>query len=637
MFKSFFNRYHNAWNNLRREIKPIVGFEIWFSLIFAVVLAPFTAWLVDNLLISNGQIAVSNENIITFFISLRGVLFIVLSASFFLGLVFLEWIGLMIISLTAADGRMISVSRVLGEEAVHAWSVIRLGMLQAILYFLASLPFLAAGALIYFAFLAEHDINYYLSERPWQLWVALFISAIIGGSYLLLGAWLYIRWLFAIPALIFENANPVEALRKSWQRTRHRFIELAMPQAVWWLFILFASFITTLVLKAVFTFVLVHAGLNLYVILPVAVVALGVILITQLFWFIMGKTVYMFIIVDFYRETLKRKIELHAKWWLLKKFSPAILQKIGWVGVCLALLTAISVGVVFFESFDFDRRDIAVTAHRGSSLKAPENTISALEQAIADGADYAEIDVQTTADGVVILMHDADLMRLSSINRKIEDIPYEELGKIDIGSWFSKDFSTERIATLEEAIRFCKGRIKLNIEMKYNRPDPQLAEKVGELIQSNSFDKNCVITSLDYGELKKFKALFPEIKVGLTVFQALGDFTQSEVDFLSIDATQAASRLVKQAQQNGKQIHVWTVNDLQTALLMIEVGVDNIITDNPVAIQNWLQAWNDLSGTEKIALWLRNLFLQTTFEKITLWLRNLFLQGDSVLGTESLQ
>jgi hypothetical protein len=69
---------------------------------------------------------------------------------------------------------------------------------------------------------------------------------------------------------------------------------------------------------------------------------------------------------------------------------------------------------------------------------------------------------------------------------------------------------------------------------------------------------------------------------------------------------------------------------------MIEVGVDNIITDKPDAIQNWLQAWNELSGTEKIALWLRNLFLQTTLENITLWLRNLFLQDDSVLGTEPL-
>jgi glycerophosphoryl diester phosphodiesterase len=613
MFRSFFNRYHNAWNNLRREIKPIVGFEIWFSLIFAIVLAPFTVWLVDNLLISDGQIAVSNEDIITFIISLRGVLFILLSTAFFLGLAFLEWVGLMIIALAAADGRMISVSRVLGEQVVHAWSVIRLGLLQAIIYFSAGLPFLAAGAVTYFAFLGEHDINYYLSERPWQLWITLLISGIIGGSYLLVGAWLYIRWLFAIPALI-----------------------LAMPQAVWWLFILLASFVTTLVFKSLFTFVLVHARLELFVVLPVVVVALGVILTIDLFWFIMGKTVYMFLIVEFYRGALKQKVKLHKERWLLKKISPPIMKKIGWIGVCLALLAAIFVGIAFFESFNFDRRYIAVSAHRGSSLKAPENTISALEQAIADGADYAEIDVQTTADGVVILMHDADLMRVSSIDRRIAEVRYEELGKIDIGSWFSKDFSNERTATLEEAIRFCKGRIKLNIELKYNRPDPDLAEKVGKLIRRNSFYKNCVITSLDYDELKKFKALFPEVKTGLTVFQALGDFTESEVDFLSIDAAQATSRLVKHAKQNGKQLHVWTVNDLQTALLMIEVGVDNIITDKPDVIQNWLQTWNNLSNTEKLALWLRNLFLQTTFEKITLWLRNLFLQDNTVLGTEPL-
>ena len=637
MFRSFYNLYKNAWTNLRKQIKPIISFEIWFSLIFAVVLAPFTAWMVDSLLISNGQIAVSNEGIIAFLISLRGVLFIILSASFFLGLAFLEWIGLMTICLAAADGRVISVSRVLGEEAIHAWTVIRLGLLQAIIYFSVSLPFIAAGTLTYFTFLAEHDINYYLSEKPWQLWISLLISAIIGGSYLLVSAWLYIRWIFAIPALIFEDAQPVEALRKSWQRTRHRFLELAMPQAVWWILILLASLVSTLVFKAVFTFVLVHAGLNLFIIVPVVGVALGIILITQLLWFIMGKTVYMFLIVDFYRETVKQKIKLHEKWWLLKKISPAVLQKIGWIGVCLALVATIFVGIVFFESFNFDRRDIAITAHRGSSLKAPENTISALEQAIADGADYAEIDVQTTADGMVILLHDADLMRVSSSDRKIMETRYEQLGKIDIGSWFSKDFSSERIPTLEEAIRFCKGKIKLNIELKYNRPDPELAEKVGNLIRSNAFAKNCVITSLDYGELKKFKALFPEIKAGLTVFQALGDFTASEVDFFSIDATQAASHVVKQAQQKGKQIHVWTVNDLQTTLSMIEVGVDNIITDKPAAIHKWLQAWNDLSGTEKIALWMRNLFLQTTYEKISLWLRNLFLQGHSVLGTESLQ
>ena len=184
---------------------------------------------------------------------------------------------------------------------------------------------------------------------------------------------------------------------------------------------------------------------------------------------------------------------------------------------------------------------------------------------------------------------------------------------------------------------FLDSVTEADVFMKYNRPDPDLAAKVGKLIQDHLFHKDCVITSLDYGELTKFKALFPEIRIGLTVFQALGDFTENEVDFLSIDAAQAASHLVKHAQQNGKQIHVWTVNDLQTALLMIEAGVDNIITDKPVAVRDWLQAWNDLSDTQKIALWLRNLFLETTYEKITLWLRNLLLQGDSVLGTESLQ
>ena len=634
MFKSLYNRYYTAWNKLRREIRPIVGFEIWFSLIYAVVLTPFTALLADSLLVSNGQIALSNEAILTFLLSIRGVLFLLLSTAIFLGLAFLEWIGLMILSLAAADDRVISVSRVLGEEVVHAWSVIRLGLLQATIYLSVSLPFLAAGALTYFTLLGEHDINYYLTEKPWQLWASLLIFGIIGFANLLVGAWLYIRWLFAIPALIFEHAHPLEALKKSWQRTRHRVIELAMPQAVWWFCILSVSFAITLVLKAVFTYVLVQAGLNLFVILPVVVVAIGIIFTIDLFWFITGKAVYMFIIIDFYRQTVKRKIKLNPKLRLLKKISPSILTKIGWVGICLALITVIFAGIAFFESYNFSDRQIAVTAHRGSSHKAPENTISALQQAITDGADYAEIDVQTTMDGVVILMHDADLMRVSSIDRRIGEIRYEELGNIDIGSWFSKDFSNERTATLDEAIKFCKGRIKLNIELKYNRPDPELAAKVGNLIRKNSFHKNCVVSSLDYGKLRKFKALFPEIKVGLNVFQALGDFTDTEVDFLSIDAALATSRVVKLAQSNDKQIHVWTINDLQTALSMIEVGVDNIITDKPDAIQDLLQAWNDLTGTKKIALWLRNLFLQTTLEKTIYWVRNFFSRNDSAPGFE---
>jgi glycerophosphoryl diester phosphodiesterase len=279
-----------------------------------------------------------------------------------------------------------------------------------------------------------------------------------------------------------------------------------------------------------------------------------------------------------------------------------------WIGVCIALVAATLAGRAFLENLNFDR-NIAVTAHRGSSLRAPENTVSALRQAMADGADYAEIDVQTTSDGMVILMHDADLMRIASVNRNIQEIRYEELHDIDIGTWFSKDFSNERTAALDEAIKVVDGHIKLNIELKYNRPDPVLVEKVGNIIRSKAFSEKCVVSSLDYGELQRFRKSFPEIKTGLIIFRALGNYAAIECDFLSVHAAKATSRLVKSVHRNRKEIHVWTVNDLQTALAMIEVGVDNIITDDPKFIQNLLRTWNDLTDTEKIALWLRNLIL----------------------------
>ncbi len=609
MHKPFLNRYRQAWNNFRKKVKPVVGFEVWFSLIYAVVLAPFTAWLLNKLLVPGGPLAVSNEDIITFFLSPLGVLFLLLSIAFFIGLIFLEQVGLMVISLAAVEGRVLSASSALWESLAHFLPIIRSGLLQAMVYAAASLPFLAAGALTYISFLGEHDINYYLSEQPWQWWTALVICGIIFASYLVVAAYLYIRCLFTVPVLIFEKARPVAALKKSWERTRSRVFALGMPQAVWWIFILIASIVSTLVLKTFFAYVLVHAGLKLAIILPLVVIALAVIVITDISWINIGKAVHMFLIIDFYRETVTNKINVHEESRVLKKLSPSILKKIVWVGVCFALVTAIISGVAFLKNLNFDRH-IAVTAHRGSSLKAPENTMSALRQAIADGADYAEIDVQTTADGVVVLMHDADLMRIASVNRRIQDTRFEDLKEIDIGSWFSGDFSNERTATLDEVIKLVNGRMKLNIELKYNRPDPGLVKKVGNIIRSNGFSGKCVITSLDNGELKKFRKSFPEVKTGLIIFRALGSLTKTEFDFLSIQAKKATSRLVKNAHQNGKEIHVWTVNDLQTALSMIEVGVDNIITDKPDFIRNLLRTWNDFTDTEKIALWLRNLILE---------------------------
>ncbi|NNG08223.1 MAG: hypothetical protein HKM90_10895 [Desulfobacteraceae bacterium] len=594
---------------MRGAARPVVGFEFWFSLIYAVVLAPLTAWLLNRLVLFSGQVAISNQELVRFFLSTQGAGFVLLSITFVLAFVFLEQVGLLIISMAATEGRRVLVSAVLWENMTHMPALIRLGLLQAMSYGLAGLPFAGGAALTYIFLLGDRDINYYLAVQPWQWWVALLIAGLLILLYLMVAAWLFVRWLFAVPALVFENLRPVGALKKSWQRTRHRFWALGMPQGVWWLFILLASFITTWVLRTIAAQLLTHAGLSLAHILPLVVAALAVTVIVDLAWFIVGKAVHALLIVDFYGETPGVKLRLHEPAQVPKLISPAYLRKLAWVGVGVALVLAIAAGAAFIENLDLNRQ-IAVTAHRGSSLKAPENTMSALRLAVADGANYAEIDVQTTADGVVILMHDADLMRVAAINRKIQDIRYEELREIDIGSWFGPDFSNEQTPTLEEAIAFARGRIRLNIELKYNRPDPELAGKVGHMVRRNAFAEACVITSLDYQELQKIKESFPEIKAGLIVFRALGNLAQTKADFLSIDAAQTTPRLVRKAHHNGKEIHVWTVNDLQTTLTMIEVGVDNIITDNPEFVLNVIRAWNDLSDMEKIALRLRRLFLE---------------------------
>jgi len=235
--------------------------------------------------------------------------------------------------------------------------------------------------------------------------------------------------------------------------------------------------------------------------------------------------------------------------------------------------------------------------------------LSALRQAIAGRADYAEIDVQSTADGVVVVLHDADLMRVAAVNRRLNETNYEQLQDTDVGSWFDPRFSRERIPTLQEAIDLARGRIKLNIELKYTWADPDLAEKVGQIIRRNDFVSQCVVSSLNFEALTQIKQAFPELTTGFIVFQAVGDLSRMEADFLSISATQATPGLIRSVHRRGGEVHVWTVNDLGNALSMIEVGVDNIITDEPERIRRLVEEWNELSAGEKLALMLRNLIV----------------------------
>ena len=126
--------------------------------------------------------------------------------------------------------------------------------------------------------------------------------------------------------------------------------------------------------------------------------------------------------------------------------------------------------------------DVAVVAHRGASGAAPENTLAAVRGAIADGADWIEIDVQETADGEVVVIHDRDLMKLAGVGLDTKDATLAELEQIDVGSWFDPVFAGERVPTLRAVLEEARGKAGVVIELKYYGHQQRLEARVAELV-----------------------------------------------------------------------------------------------------------------------------------------------------------
>ncbi len=224
-----------------------------------------------------------------------------------------------------------------------------------------------------------------------------------------------------------------------------------------------------------------------------------------------------------------------------------------------------------------------ITAHRGSSRSAPENTMAAIAAAVEEMADYVEVDVQLTKDGVIVLGHDANLKRVAGVNRSMASLTWEEIQALEVGSWFSPEFAGERIPLLEEVLDFCKGKISLNIEIKNLGKESQLPERVVRLIREKDMEEQCVVTSTSLEYLERVKLLAPELRTGYILSAAYGDFYFEErADFISIRASFVNRQMVERAHAQGMAVHAWTVNSKSEMERLRLMEVDNLITDYPV-------------------------------------------------------
>ena len=227
-------------------------------------------------------------------------------------------------------------------------------------------------------------------------------------------------------------------------------------------------------------------------------------------------------------------------------------------------------------------RETEITAHRGSGVNYPENTMLAFQGAVDEGADWIELDVQQTRDGMVVVSHDASLKRTAGIKRNIYEMDYEELEDIDVGSYLSDEFSNARIPTLAEVLIFAdENNIRLNIEIKPNDNYVDIEESVLALVDEYYRKDMCVISSLHYGTLKRVKELDPEMRTLYTLALAAGRIESLEyADAVSVEVSSVSSRMVRRVHNAGKEIYAWTANTEDDILDMVELGVDNIITDD---------------------------------------------------------
>ncbi|WP_165227266.1 glycerophosphodiester phosphodiesterase family protein [Aquisphaera insulae] len=599
-FRSVHSLTTGVLDDFRRALFPLVTFEILFKCVVAVFTLGAGAIVLAILVRTTGSSAVTNDDLVHFGLSPQGVLVgAILLVSTLLVLV-LEHLGVMAIVARHQRGqglRIRDVAEALGTILVRSWHLKGTGL--AFLGLTAAPVALLAG-LTYVTLLTRHDINYYLHDRPPSFIVAVAIGGVLGAVFLAIVAYAYVRTIFLFPVILYEDRTPREALHESLARTHGAILRFGSILLAWQAvgFILSALLVRGF---AAIAALLLHAvAARLWALIPTVALLMGVqaVLLAILSFFLV--TTHCLIIIALYRERNQelgvggpcplvplperdaRSLRSLLRYW-----------KAGLV-VSLASYSLLCFGVL--RGLAPPER-VIVTAHKGYSAIAPENTLSSFRKAIEVGADYAELDVQTTSDGVIVVNHDRDLMRVGNEPRRIRQMTLAEVKAVDIGKVYGPPFVGERVPTLEEVIDLAKGKIRLQIELKYYDRDDALAGEVARLVEAKGFEDQCVIISLNYEGLLQVRRANPRLRTAAIVTVSVGDIDRLDVDALSVNSRHLSNSLIRAVKSRHKDLYAWTVDDPRRMLNLIERGVPNIVTNRPdllIRIRDELAGMSDV-------------------------------------------
>jgi glycerophosphoryl diester phosphodiesterase len=256
-------------------------------------------------------------------------------------------------------------------------------------------------------------------------------------------------------------------------------------------------------------------------------------------------------------------------------------------------------------------RPVLTIGHRGAPAHAPENTLASVDAAHRLGVAWVENDVQRTADGRLVVLHDATLERTTNAATlfpgrspwRIGDFTLAQVERLDAGAWFGARFAGQRVPTLDGYLRrLDRDHLSLLLEIKNPRSFPGLPGDIAARLRADGWldpghlRGRLMVQSFDPDAVRAFHRLCPGARTALLgnpPADRLGRYA-GYLDAVNPDASRltpgylAAVHAVRGAHRRPLRVFPWTVDDPARAVALARAGADGVITDRPDVIRTAL-------------------------------------------------
>ncbi|MCR2805950.1 glycerophosphodiester phosphodiesterase [Paenibacillus soyae] len=571
--------------------QKLLVFEYLYMLLTSFVIIPVITFIFNRILTVVGSGSLLNNEVYRLGYSYEGVIGLTMIGMVASFAVFIELCVLIIMVQQHYFGREVAIIDSLLTTLRQTPRLLGFGVVQLIVFLLVLIPFIESPMSA--SFYALFNVPIFLQSKVLNAPIAM---TVVYGLIVLITLYIVLRWIFVLHFIVLEGKTISEAIRSSLALTRGRQLQLFL-----WLFLLNAvvfgtgfaaisslsympAWLDINVLKA-FTD---HNSLTLSTILTymfaLLLMPVNIIFLTRVYYnFARRQGKLPEDRLTIYRSGLGRLEKRISSYVFVRKRTRLLYASAAVVYLGLALY----VGFKSNDSLVYAKWGVLISAHRGDAASAPENSLPSVQAAIENGITSVELDVQLTKDGVAVLNHDYDLKRVTGHAVRVSDLTYDELRSYAIGR--DEEGNAIPIPMLSEVLAEAKGRIKLLLDLKPYGPSEELVQEVVWTVEQFEMESDVYIQSFDSETLRHIRAIAPDIKIGQILYFALGDLTELDVDFYTIEKVMLTEQLVEQAHANGREIWVWTVNDRRNMMEVLKFRVDGIITDEPALAQSLVE------------------------------------------------